>query len=106
MQRGYALTIGMAAAVLSGCGPSHPPFATPGAMSQSSLNATHGARGTSWMAPQAKQTKRLLYASDVDSNDVRVYDYDTGREVGTLSGFSEPLDQCVDKAGDVWITNL
>ncbi len=93
-------------ALLAACGGSQPPIAAPGAMPQSSTIAARAARGKSWMLPGAKDIKRLLYASDWDANDVTVYNYDTGKEIGTLGGFSEPVGQCIDKLGDVWITNL
>ena len=64
---GYALSIGVAAASLSGCGGSQPPIGAPGAMPQTSALATHAARGTSWMAPEKpayKATRPLLYVTN------------------------------------------
>lgn len=54
------------------------------------------------MLPEAKSIKRLLYVSDQDGA-VYVYDFDTGREVGTLNNVLDPDGQCVDARGDVWI---
>jgi len=60
----------------------------------------------SWMSPDAKAIKKLLYISDGQgTNDVYVYDYMSGKAEGTLTGFNDPLGQCVDSKGDVWIAN-
>jgi hypothetical protein len=56
------------------------------------------------MAPEAKN-ESLLYVSDSYNNDVAVYNYRTGDQVGQLDGFDSPSGQCVDAQGDVWITN-
>ncbi|HEY1654659.1 MAG TPA: hypothetical protein VGF86_06075 [Candidatus Tumulicola sp.] len=47
----------------------------------------------------------LLYAADVSGDKVYVYDYRSGMLVGTLKGFNEPGPGCVDRRGDVFITN-
>ena len=57
------------------------------------------------MALNAKKLD-LLYISDLNaSNGVYVYSYPKGELVGTLTGFNEPQGECVDKAGNVYITN-
>lgn len=66
----------------------------------------HRDHGRSWMARGASAIKKLLYISDIDSYDVFVYNYETGESVGKLTGFNYPQGQCVDKEGDVWITNF
>lgn len=58
----------------------------------------------SWMEQNARNS-RLLYVSDVGTDDVQVYDYPLGTSAGTLTGFNSPIGECVDKAGDVWVTN-
>lgn len=72
----------------------------------SSLPQRHPDAGRSWMLPEAKSTKLLMYVGDWDTNDVFVYDYSTGKQVGQLTGFDEPYDMCVDAAGDVYIANF
>lgn len=62
--------------------------------------------GKSWMAPDAANIKRLLYVSDHHTDDVYVYDFRRRTLVGKLTGFHDPYGQCVDAAGDVWITNF
>jgi hypothetical protein len=66
----------------------------------------HPDRSRSWMAPNAKNSKELLYVGDDETNDVYVYDYKSGKSVGTLTGFSAPYGECVDAKGDVYIANF
>lgn len=58
----------------------------------------------SWMARDAKN-QSLLYVSSYRTDDVYVFSYPRGRLVGTLAGFNGPDGECVDSAGNVWITN-
>lgn len=95
----YALSIGIAA-LLVGCGGSPPPIGTPGTMPQTSDLATHAERGTSWMAPDARE-KDLLYVTN--SNTVTAYSYSDGDLEGTLISGNEPMGDCVDAKGDIWI---
>jgi hypothetical protein len=93
----------IAVAMLAGCGGSQPPTGTPGAMQQSA--AQKGAlQSHSRMALQAKHGD-LLYVSDNLGNNVYVFSYPTGNVVGKLTGFGNPLGECVDTAGDIWIVN-
>jgi hypothetical protein len=62
-------------------------------------------RGKSWMKPSAKKSD-LLYVSDWYTNNVFVYAYPSGAAMGTLTGFSLPYGMCVDKRGDIFITNF
>jgi len=100
----YALSGGAAVALLAGCGGPQP-FGAPGAIGQTSANAAHAERGTSWMAPDAKK-KDLLYISDEGADKVYVYSYPKGKLKGALAGFTAPRGECVDKTGDVFITNF
>ena len=68
------------------------------------FSAVNSRRGASWMDPDAKKG-RLLYISDAGTNDVVVYRYPSVTEAGVLTGFDEPQGECVDKAGNVWISN-
>ena len=47
----------------------------------------------------------MLYASDSSADLVKVFSYPRGKLVGTLTGFQTPQGMCVDKAGNVFITN-
>jgi hypothetical protein len=97
----------VAAAMLTGCGGSQPPTAAPGAMTQSRAIATHAARDGSWMLPEAKSEDLLYVSSQPGSGSkVYVYDYKLRTQVGTLTGFEDAYGQCVDKIGDVWITDM
>ena len=104
----------LAAAILAACGAVPPPFdfaqgdkaagdmeppiGAPGAMSQPE-------HGKSWMVPNARKIKKLLYISDLDSDSAYVYNYKTGSQVGQLTGIDNPKNQCVDSKGDIFIAS-
>ncbi|HEX3369950.1 MAG TPA: hypothetical protein VHS56_10275 [Candidatus Cybelea sp.] len=107
------------AAVLAGCGGGMSPV-QPSAMGASTPAQLHalGAAGAvhplragaanregSWMAPDAKRSKSLLYVADEATNDVYVYSYPAGKLKGTLTGFATPTGICSNKHGDVFILN-
>lgn len=101
---GYALSGGVAVVLLGGCGGSPPPISAPGTtMPQTSAIAGHVDRGTSWMAPQAKNDD-LTYVGDERA--VTVYSYPKGVLVGDLKGFYRTGRLCVDKRGDVFIVDF
>jgi len=95
---GGAISIAIAA-LLAGCAGNS--LQTP----PTALNAARSlTAGRSWMDPDAKKGT-LLYASDSAASVVNVYSYPRGKLVGTLTGFQTPQGMCVDKAGNVFITN-
>jgi hypothetical protein len=103
----FALTIG-AAALFAGCGGSQPPIGAARGIPQSRmLKATaqplRSDDGRSWMDPGAMHSD-LLYVTDGVAK-VYVYTYPQGRHVGTLTGFTDPLGECVDSSGDVFIVS-
>jgi hypothetical protein len=107
----FALTISAAAVLLAGCGGSQSPISAPGAMPQSRAIATHADRRGSWMLPEAK-SEDLLYVTTSghgsfgDGGWVSVFSYPKGTLVGTLQAFSDPNGACVDKAGNVFLTDV
>jgi hypothetical protein len=69
----------------------------------------HTDHGQSFMIPDKhhkKKVKAYLYVDDDATNDTYVYDYPSGKAVGTLTGFSAPYGECGDGKGDVFITNF
>ena len=103
----YALSLSATTVFLAACGGSQPPISATGAMSQSRAIAALAEHAGSWMLPEA-HSENLLYVSAYvayQESDVYVYDYETGKQVGLLTGFDAPNGQCVDKKGDVWIAN-
>jgi hypothetical protein len=65
----------------------------------------HYDRGKSWVLPEAKKSD-LLYISDLIAQVVDIYDYGKGYKlVGQLTGFFNPEGLCVDKKGNVYVTN-
>ena len=47
----------------------------------------------------------LLYVSDIGAEDVDVFSYPGGKQVGKLTGFSEPAGLCTDRKGDVFVVD-
>ncbi len=120
-----ALGVAAAVAILAGCSNGGSQVAPSGAMQQNAVRSGLGTKSTgnpftlitktggvivhpdrspSRMDPEAT-TKTLLYISDAGTNDVYVYTYPQGKLTGTLTGFNSPFGECVDKTGNVWITN-
>jgi len=64
----------------------------------------HRDQSRSWMDRHIKKTD-LLYVSDNGTDDVYAYSYPKGKLKGTLTGFDAPKGMCVDKAGNVFITD-
>ena len=58
---------------------------------------------TSWMSPQAKNSD-LLYVSDGGNNNY-VLTYPTGALIGKLTSSAGANGECVDNAGNVFVTN-
>jgi hypothetical protein len=85
--------------VFCGCSAS-PPL---GSLKPEQNAAGHPDYGASWMAPDAASRKHLLYVSDVSAGDVYALSLPTGKLVGKLTGFNQPLGDCVDGAGNVFI---
>ncbi|HEY2474837.1 MAG TPA: hypothetical protein VGI19_08530 [Candidatus Cybelea sp.] len=105
----------LALAVLAGCGGSQAPSISSAAamltrgmattpMAHFAPAGSHRDFGPSWTNPK-KVKSMLLYISDWATYDVYLYNYWTGEHVGTLTGFNQPMGQCVDGTGNVFITN-
>jgi hypothetical protein len=99
----YAISGGVALALLAGCGGSQPPSGAPGAIPQTSAIATHADRGKSWILPEAKSGD-LIYATG-GCGGTCVFSYPKGELVGSLSLTGAVRGDCSDSAGDVFITN-
>jgi hypothetical protein len=96
----------VASAALASCsGGGAPPQQglVPSASVQS--GSAHYGRGGSWVLPSAKKSD-LLYVSDLIAQVVDIYTYGHGYKlVGELTGFFNPEGLCVDKTGNVYVTN-
>jgi hypothetical protein len=66
----------------------------------------HPDRNRSSMSHDAKKGPALLYVGDDSTDDVYVYDYKSGKPVGTLTGFDGPYGECVDGKGDIYVANF
>ncbi|HLY02376.1 MAG TPA: hypothetical protein VKR56_07740 [Candidatus Cybelea sp.] len=53
-----------------------------------------------------RERPNQIYVGDWSTNDVYVYNYPSGKAVGTLTGFDEPYGMCIDRKGDLFVTNF
>ena len=99
-----AVGILVASAALASCsGGGAPP--QQGLVPSVTVPGGSAARGRSWILPSAKKSD-LLYVSDLLAQVVDIYTYGKGYElVGELTGFFNPEGLCVDKTGNVYVTN-
>ncbi len=98
----YALGVCASVAFLAACSTGGSQLAPTIAMQRN-----QGIANSSWMKSDA-MSKQLLYVSDPGTNDVQVYAYPkmgSPSLEGTLTGFDGPRGECVDPAGNIWITN-
>jgi hypothetical protein len=94
----------VAAALLAGCSAMQPPAAAPAALPPNSATRAGDNGGRSWMDASARKWD-LLYVSNALGPTVNVYRFWQRKLVGVLTGFDEPLGECVDAAGDVYVTD-
>jgi hypothetical protein len=103
-RNGMALLLCAAAAALTGCGVQPAKSATPGVIPQAAAPLTRARPARrAWMDGGVGQ-QDLLYVSNANG-EVTVYRYWQHTLVGVLSDFTQPMGECVDKAGDVFITD-
>jgi hypothetical protein len=62
-------------------------------------------RHRSWVSPDAANAAQLLFESDLGTDDVYIFALPDMTLKGTLTGFKEPLGECSDNHGNVWIAN-
>src|SRR5580692_2300582 len=116
------LIVAASAGMLAGCGGGGSLQSNPGPVQPAAVGATAALTGcvpawlptprivpcrpnkeASWMSPAAAGP--LLYVSDIGAEDVDVFSYPGGKQVGTLTGFSEPAGLCTDRKGDVFVVD-
>lgn len=102
----YALTLGASMVILSACGGGSSSFSPTVAQAGAAARGVHPDHGRSWMSPDAKKAKELLYVTDSDTYDAYVFSYPKGKLVGTLTNQNNPAGMCTDTKGDVYITQL
>jgi hypothetical protein len=99
-----AVGILVASVALASCSGASPQQGLVPSASVQSAGAHH-ARVQSWILPSAKKSD-LLYISDLLAQVVDIYTYGHGYKlVGQLTGFFNPEGLCVDKKGNVYVTN-
>jgi hypothetical protein len=65
----------------------------------------HPDRHKSWVSPDVKKATRLLFISDIDTNDVYIFTMPAMKLQGTLTGFDGPQGMCSDRSGNIWVNN-
>ncbi len=90
----FAAALCVAVAWLTGCGGSQSPIGAPGAMTKATVDAE-----------ESVSRDVLLYVTDPNANLVYMVSLPSGKLVGKLTGFNQPLTDCSDAAGNVYITD-
>ncbi len=90
----------VAMAAFAGCG--GPQTSVTPSVQQNAPVVRGSGLARSWMLPEAK-SEDLLYVANVYT--ITAYSWPKGRLVGTLKNFYTPYGECVDKSGDVYVTD-
>lgn len=105
MMRTHRIAVAVAAAaVLAACSNGGVELPATHSAGRAPAGTAHN-DGRSWIDP-ASSSGTLVYISDQYLKKVFIYSYPALQLVGTLTGFAQPDGECVDAAGDVWITDL
>jgi hypothetical protein len=93
---------------LAGCGPQFGSSPSPVANNDVPSLAHRSAagyryEGATWMRPESSSGD-LLYVSDLRAATVSIYTYPGDSSVGTLTDLSSPQGECIDKSGNVYVT--
>jgi hypothetical protein len=91
------------AALLGGCAASSSQNGAPGLIPSNGATAKSLVHRNAWMSPGAAN-EDLLYITD-GNGEVTVYRYWQRTIVGELTNFTQPMGECVDKGGDIFIAD-
>lgn len=97
--------LGVASILLAavGCAGSAATAVAPGVSRPVDAIAVHPAFGASWMRPDAGNAD-LMYIAD-GNGEVSVYRYWKRTLLGILTGFTQPMGECVDRQNNVYIAD-
>ena len=96
----YALGIGLAVAMLAGCGGAQTTMN--GAVPQGAMTVAQG-----WAHHASGSGGDLLYVADEgDSTEVSIFTYPQGQFYGSVSGLSSAWGTCSDTSGNVYVDTL
>lgn len=98
-----AVAVALLSTLLAGCRGLQPSIVPSAALPQSHVEIALDRAG-SWM-DLAAEPDDLVYVSNQATQAVTVYNFWSGKLVGTLKGFKLPRGLCVDKRQDVYVVN-
>ncbi len=59
----------------------------------------------SWVSPDVQRAPRLLFVSDVQTDDVYIFTMPDMNLKGTITGFNQPQGECSDRHGNIYVAN-
>lgn len=59
----------------------------------------------SWVSPDAKRARKILFESDLGYESVEMFSLPDLKLLGVVTGFSAPAGMCSDKKGNVYVVN-
>lgn len=101
----FAVSMGVAAALLAGCGGSQPPIGTSAAIPHNGEIAQHLGDGSAPFVGPSSKSKALLYVASDVTNFVYIFNLSNGKLIKKLSGLNGPEGLCSDNSGNVFVTN-
>lgn len=66
----------------------------------------HADHRKSWISPDIKRIRNILFVSDAATGDVYLYSQPGLALKGVLTGFSSPEGLCSDNSGNIWVANV
>jgi hypothetical protein len=68
-------------------------------------DAVHRDHRPTWISPDARKERQLLFVSDNPSASVAMFSLPKLDLVGTITGFDEPQGLCADGSGNIWVAD-
>jgi DNA-binding beta-propeller fold protein YncE len=104
----FPLSVGIAAAFLSGCGGSQTPVGASGAMPEVPSSSAKAGHCKAWMSAKGDSRNPWLYVADTLDSVIYVYELRKSGaiEIGEITeGLNGPFGEAVDSAGNLYVAN-